>query len=313
MRVELRPIYHASGRMSSYCMATPTAIAILCTGKGRARAKARGDRQTRRGRDDHRDRAFLQRRVLDDLPITNGPRLMAKSNSFRFAISDASVRSECWTVFTNKDDVYLTGSAYRKALKVSLHGSGVCQIALLEQFVAKHVEGRDERPEDRTILRWKRLTTPEGRGQVAATILFASYEFWPEQEEMPRSKPYTKLRPPPDMHARMIDVVYSRDDPKRIAELGEWTDELLYSFQLPSGEFVALVQRVEPLPEGFFDFAPMPGRYGLSLGIGESEMDDARGISTFDCAQLYEGHACIRSLHNMRFVTVPGTELPDCV
>ncbi len=75
---------------------------------------------------------MCQTRSTEPSPGDSWVKLMAKSESFRFAIADNKVRSECWSVFANKSDVYLTASAYKRTLKVSLHGSGVCQIALLE-------------------------------------------------------------------------------------------------------------------------------------------------------------------------------------
>lgn len=218
---------------------------------------------------------------------------MGKATTFRFAIADTKPRSECWSVFTNGSDVYLTSNAHKRVLKISLHQSGVCQIALLEGFFVEHVEWREDGPEFRSILRWKRIPTPEGRGQVAASILFASDGSWPEQEAIPASKPYVALPPPPKMHGRRVDIVYSRDDPRHIAKLGKWTDELLFATQLPDGEFVSLMQFVAPLPKDFFDFRPLTSPYGVALGIHENEMDDARRISCFDCAQLFEGHGSI--------------------
>ncbi len=49
-----------------------------------------------------------------------------------------------------------------------------------------------------------------------------------------------------------MNVVYSREDPYQVAKLGEWTDELLFSTNLPSGEYVSLMQSIEPLPDDFF-------------------------------------------------------------
>jgi len=190
-------------------------------------------------------------------------------------------------------------------LKVSLHQSGVCQIALLEGFFKEHIEWREDGPEFRSILRWKRLSIPEERGQVAASILFASDGVWPEQEAIPDSKPYTALTPPPDMHGRRVDIVYSHDDPRHVAKLSGWTDELLFSTELANGEFVSLMQFVDPLPEDFFDFKPMPGRYGITHGIDDDELEDARGISCLECSQRFEGHGYIYSLHNMRLMSVP--------
>ena len=234
---------------------------------------------------------------------------MSKRGSFRFAIADDALRSECWSLFTNGDDVYLTSNAHKRALKVSLHRSGICQIALLEGFFEEHVEWREDRPEFRSILRWKRLPSPDEGAQIAASILFASYEFWPEQEAVPRSKSYIPLPPPPDMYARVVDIAFGGQDPAEAAEIGGWTDELLHSFRLPNGEFVCLVQRLERLPEGFFDFAPQLSPYALTLGIDEADLHDARGISVFYCMHRREGHADIRSLHNMRAATVPAEDL----
>lgn len=131
---------------------------------------------------------------------------MAKTTTFRFAVADSKLRSECWSVFTNRNDVYLTSNAHKRVLKVSLHASGICQVALLQDFFAEHIEWREGGPDFRSILRWKRLPTPVGKGQVAASILFASDGFWPEQEAVLPSKPYTRLAPPPDMHGLMVNV-----------------------------------------------------------------------------------------------------------
>jgi len=229
---------------------------------------------------------------------------MRQPQLHRFAIADTKPRSECWSIFTNKNDVYLTGNAYKQTLKLSLHGSGVCQIALLESFFEEQVAWRDEGPEHRAILRWKRLPTPLFQGQCAASIMFASYDFWPEHDPIKSSKKYIALEPPGKNFARRVDVVFSRVDPTHIAELGHWTDELIFCKQLPNGEYVCLLQFLEPLPENFFDFAPIESPYFVTLGLEEGEIDDARGISTFDCAIFREGHGCIRSLHNMRVASV---------
>lgn len=227
-----------------------------------------------------------------------------KSNSFRFAIADGVPRSECWSFFTNGNDVYLTGSAYKRVLKISLHERGVCQIAMLKEFFVEHVEGRSQAPQFRDILRWKRIPTPLIQGQVAATILFASCEFWPEKDPIPASKPFKSLPPPPSTHCLNVDVVYSRVNPQHISKVGEWTDDLLFSLQLPNGEFVCLMQRIDQLPEDFFDFGPIGRRRFLTLDVEEADMKDIRGISVFDCALLNEGCGHVQSLHNMRLMTV---------
>jgi hypothetical protein len=229
---------------------------------------------------------------------------MSQLDVHRFAIADTKPRSECWAIFTNKNDVYLTGSAYKQALKLSLHGSGVCQIALLDNFFEKHISWRESSPDHRAILRWKRLPTPLFGGQCAASILFASFDFWPEHEAINASKKYIALKPPAKNFARRVDVVFSRADPRHIAKLGDWTDELIFCKKLPNGEYVCLLQFLEPLSQSFFDFTPIESPYFVTLGLEEGEIDDARGISALDCAIFHEGHGCIRSLHNMRIARV---------
>lgn len=225
------------------------------------------------------------------------------TSSFRFAIADNSVRSEVWSVFTNKNDVYLTGSAYKRVLKVSLHQSGVCQIAMLEGFFAEHIEGNENAPEFRDMFRWRRLPSKHMSGQMTFSVGFASFDFWPEQDNPPKSKPFTKIAPPPNGYSCHVDLAYSLDDPTIAAKLGGWTEDLLHSFQLPNLEYVCLMKRIEKLPANFFDFSRLQSKM-ITLGIDEPETADARGISVFDCYQSNEGHCHVRSLHNMRLITV---------
>ena len=175
---------------------------------------------------------------------------MSNASSFRFAIADTLVRSEYWTLFFNRNDVYLTGSAFKKELKLSLHQSGVCQVALLENFHAD-IATNANAPPKRDILRWRRASTPEEGGKVAAYIQFASFGDWPEADAIPSSKPYKGLPPPPYMACRTVSLSFSREDPKVVSVLGNWGDAYLFSTELPNGEFVCLMQSVDPLPWNF--------------------------------------------------------------
>ena len=228
---------------------------------------------------------------------------MSENGTFRFAIADTVVRSECWTLFFNGNDVYLTGSAFKRELKISLHQSGVCQAAFLKNFHSD-IAKKDNAPITRDILRWKRTPTPQEGGKVAVYIQFASYEDWPEAEAIAPSKPYKSLAPPPFMSCRTVTLSFSREDPRAISVLGKWGDAFLYSKQIPSGEFVCLMQHEDDLPWNFFDFEPVGDRRLLLKGIDEAEADDARGINCLDFALTHEGCVRVHSLHNMRLKAV---------
>ena len=234
---------------------------------------------------------------------------MGKTSSFRFAIADTSVRSECWTLFFNGNDVYLTGSAFKKELKISLHQSGVCQAALLEAFHADIATNANS-PPNRDILRWRRTSTPQEGGRVAVYIQFASFEGWPEAEAIPSSKPYKGLPPPPYMACRTVSLSFSREDPRAVSILGNWGDAYLFSKELPNGEFICLMNSVDPLPWDFFDFKPFGHRRMLLKGIDETEVDDVRGISSLDFALTHEGCVRVQSRHNMRLKSVRLSDLP---
>lgn len=229
---------------------------------------------------------------------------MSKSSAFRFVVADTKPRSEYWSLFTNGDDVYLTGNSYKRALKISLHKSGVCQIAMLDNFFSKHVKGKSKSQKYRDLLRWKRLTIPMYRSQAAVSILFAWFEFWPEDEVIPTSKSVHKISPPPDRHGQIINVGYSGFDPKVAFELGRYPDELLFSMQFPNKEYISVTRQIQKLSKGFFDFREISESGVLTLGIPPDELDDARGISVFRCMKEVEGCATIHSLHNMRFSKV---------
>ena len=234
---------------------------------------------------------------------------MNKKEVFRFAIADTAARSEYWTLFFNGNDVYLTGSAFKRELKISLHQSGVCQAAFLEKFHADTVSKRHA-PPTRDILRWKREPAPNQGGKVAVYIQFASYDYWPETETIPASKPYKQLLPPPFMSCRTVSLSFSREDPRAVSILGNWDDAFLYSKDLPNGEYVCLMTHVDPLPWDFFDFKPVGDRRLLLKGIEEREADDARGISYLDFALTHEGCVRVLSLHNMRLKSVRRLDLP---
>lgn len=56
------------------------------------------------------------------------------AHRFRFAIGITIPLSEVWTLFCNRNDVYLSNNAHRGMLKASLHASGVCQYAMLPDY-----------------------------------------------------------------------------------------------------------------------------------------------------------------------------------
>jgi hypothetical protein len=228
---------------------------------------------------------------------------VAKSKQVaRFAIgNETGACSEVWTCWANGSDFYMTANEIKGAKKISFHSSGICQYALLENFFAK-VRNHYGR-KDRTVLRWRRPPTPDRGPLLVAYFVFAAFETWEPFWEI-EDKPITLLAPPEHGWARVVNVVYSREDPDN--HCGGTPPEEVYiaRFKLANGDFVTLIPGLVELPRGFFDEQPIPDVPIFSKI--DPAVTDARNIAVLIPA-LHEpdGPLRVSSLHNMRMRTIP--------
>lgn len=135
--------------------------------------------------------------------------------------------SSLWIIISRGNDLYLGVRNITGRLKLSIHGSGICHVAL-ENDYWKTVGGMAGLP-DRTIVRWRRKAPDEGPREVVS-ILF------PRDFQVPRlggfpAKPVIKI-PPAQLgmavHLRLFETYLKPDDKLRAA---------LSHFGMPVGHF----------------------------------------------------------------------------
>jgi hypothetical protein len=237
--------------------------------------------------------------VTRDIPNPKG-----KEKKVRFAIGVSDAISEIWTLSSRKNDIYLSCVSMRGRIKLSVHGSGVCQLA----FDAKHSDSALSTPrfplKDRTIKRWKREDTPTVGPVYLASVFFSAYQTWDNSEPILVSKPTELLPPPPDGFAIQVPIFLSRDNPLGKCFPFNPEDIILAYFQIESGEYVTLLPAPVRLPDDYFHFRPM----SWFMGVGaesDSDWDDARGISAISFMERPDGGIDFHSRHNMRIRKIP--------
>lgn len=239
---------------------------------------------------------------------------MSATRKVRFAIArdePFQVQSEIWTVFVRKSDVYLTCDAIAGAMKLSLHGSGVCQYARLSEFHDKYADKINRK--DRTIYRWRRQATPAIGPLHVASIVFAAYETWDHQEDYQNDKQTFYLAPPTPGWGTEVAVLYSREDPDE--HCGDTPPSEIYiaRFQLENGDYVTIIPRPTPLPDGLFDQRIVPQEtMMMSFGFSPSDLEshDLRGFSILTWETIANNGLLIWSLHNMRSRTIHVDDVP---
>lgn len=79
---------------------------------------------------------------------------MSKKNKQRFEFcvgTSNSHRSTIWKIVVNKSEIYIIPTFSKNYFKISLHGSGVCQLAITEEHLSEYNLSKEERPSQR----WK--------------------------------------------------------------------------------------------------------------------------------------------------------------
>ncbi|KQY03520.1 hypothetical protein ASE23_11935 [Rhizobium sp. Root73] len=223
-------------------------------------------------------------------------------NSLRFAIGDDEPLSEIWTVTVNRSDVYLSSSGFNSVMKLSLHQSGVCQMATSQQLYEERLSVLEGGPDSRTVLRWKRCITPDTGGALAARIIFAACGRWPNPSTAKASKPPLLLPCPPEGYGVELTIFYSKEDPRQHTHDIQQEMNLISVLKLANDDCVSFFGRFLELPGDFFSFRRVPkgqtlATVGFDQGGGETEWGD---LSSYEILQDFENAATIYSLHNMQ-------------
>lgn len=225
----------------------------------------------------------------------------SEKNVFRFAVGNSAACSEIWTIVFQKSDVYLIANTQKGAIKVSLHGSGVCHYSMLQEFFNRMRPIFDQDIDQRTILRWKRGKTPSHRARVAFRLVFAADGKWPNADRQPPAKKTRLLRPPPEGYQLEVVFTYSKQDPRRILDPFSLQNEVLWIHQLENQDFLTIFYHQEASKQNLFERRELPSEkgfisFGFELEKDQLEVDD---LSMHYIQQEYEGMATVYSLHNV--------------
>jgi hypothetical protein len=182
----------------------------------------------------------------------------------RFAVGrSGSVHSSIWRTSWSKSDYYISARSIFGSMKISLHESRICRLALTERYMTWLREQGLAPPDDRAFVKWRRPPAPESGAHLAVVLVFPTDNLHLDDPAWKNSnKPLLHFEPAPSGKAVELGFFYSREAKEtlepRFMEIGK----PLHYADLPNGEFVWLVGR-----EADFDPTCIP----------TAEFDTARG------------------------------------
>lgn len=129
---------------------------------------------------------------------------MSKRNKQRFEFcvgTSNSHRSTMWKIVVDKSDVYIMSKAYGRTAKVSLHQSGVCQVAVTSEKLKELGIPGEERPGER----WHYTSEQNTANNVFTIDILNCFliDFSDKEETSPDTKYIT---PPED--GRLTEIVF---------------------------------------------------------------------------------------------------------
>lgn len=179
------------------------------------------------------------------------------ATNFRFAVGNSSRGfSSTWTAFGNAGDYYIGARPSMGSIKVSLHASGICRIALTDkQYIELEKEGLHQ-PADRALLKWRRAKTPEiGAAHVASVIFPTDYLSLKDEPKSRHKKPLFIFDPAAPGRAVEFGFFYSWEDEASMEERYAKIGKTIVCTTLDSGEHVTVVARITG-----FDRACLPSQ-----------------------------------------------------
>lgn len=151
---------------------------------------------------------------------------------FEFCVGTSnSHRSTVWRIVINESDIYIMSEAYGRSAKISLHKSGVCQIAMTSELTRELGILKEERPSER----WY-YTSPKNTGNIVFTIDILNH-FLSDFSEKEETKPGVKYIVPPE-DGRLTEILFYKINTDSPFE-GETPDGYnhLCDYKLSNGEY----------------------------------------------------------------------------
>ena len=205
-------------------------------------------------------------------------------DAIRFWIGDESIRrSAIWRIWTGKttSDVYIAPSNLGGVQKLSLHGTGICQVAITKEYWDKLVAEGKEAGLRRATPRWRRPETPKSGVALAALLRFPT-DFLKGAtpiESVKRGKKRFFFDLADAGMSVDIGVFFSLQSANDVKSALQTWGNVLFHADLPSGERMWICGRRAPfdpawIPEDSI-FSKGPGK----IYVGEDVLPVGRTLS----------------------------------
>ena len=166
--------------------------------------------------------------------------------------------SSVWVAFTNNNDLYLGVRGLTGAIKVSLHESELCRLAVDEQYWTNLADHGVAVQRDRAIVKWRRSSTPETGVVHVLSLLFPTDFLRLYRKPLRLNKPVFYIEPAPEGHAIEFGFFYSKEGPETLEEKLLSIGTPMFNTCLLNGEFVSMISR--EIPFGPENMPPFPNR-----------------------------------------------------
>jgi hypothetical protein len=195
------------------------------------------------------------------------------------------VKSSIWTAWCQKNDVYICDSGAGDVHKISLHESGTCKFSLTGEFMKKDPPVPKN---NRNILTWNRNDYSSIDHSNALKIFFILVNGGVEVAA--RTDELYLLPDAPTGFSTEVAIFFSKTDPRTWKSNIWLTSNLMKTFRLLNGDYVAFRRRVYPLPdEQFQRVLRIQHQTSNSIFIGEeSSKSISGGLATMVLCEATE-------------------------
>ncbi len=184
------------------------------------------------------------------------------TDKLRFAIGKPGKRySGVWAAWSHRSDYYFGARGILGSIKISLHASGICRVALTARHYKHLADWGLPQPSDRAFVKWKRTDAPERGVALAAVLVFPTDYLTLEEPLGSPQKPQFNIESARPGHALEVGFFYSREPTESLEPKFLEIGKPLFRADLDNGESVSMVVR-----EAAFDPSTLPSNDQLKNG-----------------------------------------------
>jgi hypothetical protein len=188
------------------------------------------------------------------------------SKRLRFAISGPNSKySGGWCAFGHGNDFYLGARSVLGSIKISLHASGICRVALTERQIALMRAQGLELPNDRALLKWRRAASPDVGAVHVVSLIFPTVHLQSDSPQATHKKPVLIIGDGIPGKAVEVRIFFSRESLKTLeGKLSAVGMPVCYT-SLANGETVSMVVRQVDFDPSVLPTLEMLNKAGIRL------------------------------------------------